>query len=94
MRMEIPKSETVKLDAKVVKLFAKVSDSGSYELLDVAGNSIAEREDYVPSFFPGEHYGDYIDLHIDLETGMILNWEKPKPEEVSKAFKLFGVDEE
>lgn len=86
--MDIPKSETVKLDAKVVKLFAKVSDSGSYELIDAAGNSIADREDYVPSFFPGDHYGDYIDLHIDLETGMILNWKKPDPEEVSKAFKL------
>lgn len=34
-------------------------------------------EGYVPKFFPGEHYGDYIELKIDIDTGQILNWRKP-----------------
>jgi len=26
---------------------------------------------------PEEHYGDYVELQIDLETGQIMNWKKP-----------------
>jgi hypothetical protein len=33
---------------------------------------------YVPSFFPGEHFGDYVMLDIDPYTGKILNWKNWK----------------
>jgi hypothetical protein len=26
---------------------------------------------------PDEHFGDYVSLEIDLETGTILNWVRP-----------------
>ena len=32
---------------------------------------------YVPDFFPGNHYGDYVMLDIDVDTGRITNWKKP-----------------
>ena len=38
--------------------------------------------EYVPGFFPTEHFGDYLDLTIDIETGKILNWVKPSIKEL------------
>lgn len=38
----------------------------------------------VPDFFPGEHYGDYLILNIDLETGQIKNWKKPAATDIEK----------
>jgi len=91
--MEIEKNETVKVEAKTVQVHCKVCDSGIYTLLDAAGKEVKELEgEYVPSFFPGEHYGDYLILDIDLESGKILNWKKPDAEEVSKVFKLIVED--
>lgn len=92
--MEIPKSETVMVNAKSVLVHVKVSDSGSYALKDADGKEIADRDDYVPSFFPEQHYGDYIILDIELETGKILNWKTPEPKEVAEAFKLIKNDED
>jgi len=28
----------------------------------------------VPGFMPGDHYGDYVMLEIDLATGRIVDW--------------------
>jgi hypothetical protein len=33
---------------------------------------------------PGKHYGDYVRLDIDLETGRILNWVKPTSDVIEK----------
>jgi len=46
-----------------------------------------EYEGYVPSFFPNDddgssHYGDYLILNIDAETGQIMNWKKPTQEQL------------
>ncbi|MCY1454717.1 hypothetical protein D9M71_718000 [compost metagenome] len=41
-------------------------------------------EGYVPDFFPGDHYGDYLILNIDLETGQIKNWKKPTAGDIEK----------
>ena len=35
---------------------------------------LAEMDGYVPDWMPGEHFGDYVKLDIDAETGQILNW--------------------
>lgn len=29
-----------------------------------------------------EHYGDYVELEIEVESGKILNWKKPTKKEV------------
>lgn len=55
----------------------KCSDMYSHALHRKDGK-IVEYSGYVPSFFPGEHYGDYVMLDIDPYTGKILNWKNWK----------------
>jgi hypothetical protein len=62
------------------KLYVKVSDTGSYYLLDEYKDIIASiKGGYVPKGIipPKNGYDKYIDIHID-GTGKIANWyEKP-----------------
>lgn len=69
------------VEVKRVHINAKCSDLCFAQLADGEGRVVAEHDGYVPALMPGEHYGDYVELEIDLETGMILNWVRP-----SKAF--------
>ena len=59
---------------KTVHICAKCSDLCFSQVLDEGGAVIAEHDGYVPDFMPGEHYGDYVELDIDIKTGKILNW--------------------
>lgn len=54
-------------------LYMKVTDGGSYYLVDEDGEVFAKLEnDYVPHYLiPGE-YGDYVELKI--KGGVITNW--------------------
>ncbi len=56
---------------------AKCSDMFNATLVQNDGKFIGEYDGYVPKFFPGEHYGDYVQFDIDTETGRILNWKPP-----------------
>jgi hypothetical protein len=47
---------------------------------------VGEYDGYVPDFFPGQHFGDYVELEIDVDTGMILNWKKPSKAQLDKVF--------
>lgn len=87
MGIKIGMQKTVEVEAKYITIFIKACDTGSYKLLDGDHGEIAERsDDYVPNrIIPGEH-GDYIDLKINLETGQIVNWEKPTAEDIQEAF--------
>ena len=38
---------------------------------------------YVPDFFPDEHYGDYVQLKIDIDTGQIIDWKKPTQKDLA-----------
>lgn len=69
--------------ARILKVCAKCSD-GFAATLEEDGKQTAEHEGYVPKFFPEEHYGDYVELDIDIDTGMILNWKKPTKEELKQ----------
>ena len=55
-----------------ISITAKCSDAFSARLDDGR-----EYDGYVPDFFPGEHYGDYVELTIELATGRITNWKVP-----------------
>jgi hypothetical protein len=92
--MKLPKKIIEEVDARTVEVHCKVCDSGHYALKNHCSETLATRDDYVPSFFPGEHYGDYLILDIDLETGRIVNWKRPEPVEVSRAFGIISEDEE
>ena len=69
----------------VLSVVAKCSDMFSATLTDINGKVLKEHDGYVPGFMPGEHYGDYVEIDIDMVSGEILNWKKPS----QKAIKEF-----
>ena len=76
--MEIEATEVRKVNAKILKMFLKVSDRFCSQLLSDTGKVLVDQEEgYVPDFMPGSHFGDYVYLDIDIDTGQIVNWEKP-----------------
>ena len=73
---------------KTIHICGKTSDMCAVILEDDKGVVVFENEgDYVPSFFPGEHYGDYLVLDIDVATGVITNWKKPSQETIKQWIK-------
>lgn len=84
--MKIGIQKTVEVEAKTIEIYAKVRDAGCYTVCDQHGDEIGERDGYVPSWFPGDHYGDYLILKVDLETGYITNWNVPTAEQLQEMF--------
>ena len=69
---------------RILRICAKCSDMFSADL-----SSEKEYVGYVPKWFPNKdvnHYGDYVQLTIDIETGRILNWVKPTKEQLAETF--------
>ena len=63
------------IELKTLKISMKVRDSFCCDIVDENNETIVDGyEGYVPGFMPEDHYGDYLYLDIDLETGMITNW--------------------
>lgn len=91
--MKIPMKKTVQVDAKVLKIHMKVCDEFCASLVDQDGEEIIDHEGYVPDFMPGDHYGDYLILDIDIDSGQILNWEKPSPEMIAQFVNKDDDDE-
>ena len=86
--MEINQQKIVKVNAKTMSIHCKVSDRFTYSIQDEQGERLFRQDDgYVPSFMPGEHYGDYIILEIDLETGFVTNWVPPSSRQIEDAIK-------
>lgn len=83
--MELDIQKTVKVQARELRIYIKVCDNFTAALHDQDGTVICEQDqDYVPSFMPGEHFGDYLILNIDIETGQITNWKKPSVTDISE----------
>lgn len=73
--MKINQLKQVEVDAKTIKIHVKCCDRFSYAIHDAEGAEIYQQDDgYVPDFMPGPHYGDYIMLDIDIDTGVVKNW--------------------
>ena len=72
---------------KTIHISAKCSDLFSAFLRE-DNKIIGEYDGYVPEFFPGEHYGDYVILEIDIKTGQILNWKQPTQKQLKETFDL------
>jgi len=68
---------------KILKISAKCSDLFS-ATLEVDGEQVATHDGYVLASMPEEHWGDYVELNIDIETGQILNWKKPTVAKLKK----------
>ena len=59
---------------RTADIHEKVVDEGKYALLGPDGGVVVEDNDgYVPSFFPGDGYGDYIIFNIGAD-GVIAGW--------------------
>jgi hypothetical protein len=58
-------------------------------LINKNGTCIGKYDGYVPEWMPGEHYGDYVELDIDMETGVITNWKNPSVKELIKTFDVY-----
>lgn len=69
---------------RTIQISAKCSDMFWGRLKD-GEEIIGEYDGYVPDFMPGEHYGDYVELTIDIDTGKIVNWQTP----TGKDLKIF-----
>lgn len=83
--MEIDKFEKVKVNVKTLKIHLKVSDRFTASLESSTGTEVFDQDDgCVPSFMPGDLYGDYVILDIDIDTGQITNWEKPTAEDIEE----------
>jgi hypothetical protein len=82
--MQINQQKTVQVDVTELHLHIKVRDGFVAGLKGAQGEEVGSYEGYVPDFFPGQHYGDYLILNIDLESGQIKNWQKPAASDIEK----------
>ena len=81
--MEIPMKITKNVNAETLSLCLKVSDRFTADLVSDDGARLFSQDDgYVPGFMPGDHYGDYVMLDIDIDTGQVTNWKKPSAQEI------------
>lgn len=80
--MQLNIQKPVQVVAKVLSLHLKVCDEFTATLKDDRGETLLDYEGYVPGFMPGEHFGDYVQLDIDIDTGKILNWVTPTAEQI------------
>ena len=71
---------------KTISISAKCADLFCAALVDEQGNDLCEYQGYVPDFFPGRHWGDYVMLDIELESGKILNWKTPTQAQLAKLY--------
>lgn len=72
---------------RILEIQAKCSDMFN-ATLEYDGLS-ASHDGYVPSWFPNpnvQHYGDYVQLKIDVDTGQILNWKRPSAAQLTDTF--------
>jgi len=76
---------------KTLTISAKCSDLFSARLSsDLFPGSPKNYDGYVPDWFPNPnagHYGDYVQLTIDVDTGHILNWKKPTEAQLKETFR-------
>ncbi len=72
---------------KVIQMSAKCSDLFTASFIDTEDKVVGEYQGYVPDFFPEEHWGDYVQLDIDLATGQILNWKVPSLKAINDTLK-------
>ena len=69
---------------RIISISAKCSDMFSASFKD--DKSSKELYGYVPDWFPNNkvnHYGDYVQLDIDIDTGKIINWKTPSVKDLN-----------
>lgn len=82
--MDIEMTKLVPVNVKTLKLHLKVCDRFTCGVYDQDNRELKDFEGYVPDFMPGQHYGDYVILDIDIDSGQITNWKKPSAEQMQE----------
>ena len=83
--MEIEATEIVKVNVETLKIHIKVTDRFTASIVSSSGRDVYNQDGgYVPGFMPGDHYGDYLILDINIDTGQITNWEKPSAKQIQE----------
>ncbi len=72
---------------KTLRVCGKTVDQCHIQFLDKNNEIIGQRDSYVPKYFPETHFGDYLELDIDVETGQILNWYPPTQKELKDSIQ-------
>jgi len=86
--MKIRITKPVEVEAKTLLIYCEVRDNFTASLQDQDGVDLYVQEDgYVPDFMPGQHYGDYVILNIDIDTGQVTNWKAPSFEDIQAWMK-------
>ena len=81
--MKLAMKKEVEVEAKTLSIYTKCSDRFCASIKDQNGETLFDQDDgYVWGIMPDDHYGDYIILDIDIDTGQITNWQTPSSEEV------------
>lgn len=70
----------------VLSIVAKCSDMCVATLLE-NNKVLKENDGYVPRLMPGQHWGDYIEIDIEVATGLIINWKVPSKTAIAKFIK-------
>ena len=90
--MEIEMTKTVPVNVKTLKLHLKVSDRFTCGVYDQDNKELKDYDGYVPDFMPGQHYGDYVILDIDVDSGQITNWKTPSAQKMQAFINGNGDD--
>jgi len=72
-----------------LQISAKCSDMFDATISSDKKGLNGEYSGYVPAWFPSsneQHFGDYVQLEIDIDTGHILNWRKPTAAQLKEIF--------
>lgn len=75
----------------IIHINAKCSDMFA-ATLSQDDKLVGEYDGYVPNWMPGQHYGDYVELSIDADTGQIVNWKRPTQRDLLKTFNKPVID--
>jgi len=70
-----------------LKINAKCSDLCFADLINDKGETIAERDGYVPQNVNLGYDDDYVEFEVDIKTGQILNWKPLTEKQVIAALK-------
>lgn len=92
--MEISMTKKVPVQAKTLKINIKIRDGFSADLTDQDDVELINYDGYVPNFMPENDGGDYLVLHIDIDTGQVVNWKTPSRKEIEKFIATKNEDDE
>jgi len=73
------------VSAKIVKFLVRQGTECTVGFTDAAGHDLVTRTSTVPTGLDGME-GEYLGLTIDMETGQVLNWQRPSDQALQRFY--------